>query len=95
MVLGAIDADVCKTCVRMGLGIAILTAIAFDAEQDGGLGAVAADHLFESSTTSVRLRSNIYLRPYLLDFLNRLSPRLTPDAVQRALATAGRGAGQR
>ncbi|MBO0876603.1 MAG: HTH-type transcriptional regulator CysB, partial [Pseudonocardia sp.] len=94
VVLSAIDADVCKTYVRMDLGIAILTAIAFDAEQDAGLAAVAADHLFESSTTSVKLRSNIYLRPYLLDFLNRLSPRLTPGAVQQALARAGRDAGR-
>lgn len=90
VVLSGIDADVCKTYVRMGLGIAILTGIAFDAEQDAGLAAIAADHLFASSTTSVKLRSNIYLRPYLLDFLKRLSPQLTPSAVEQALARADR-----
>jgi LysR family cys regulon transcriptional activator len=84
-VLSAIDADVCKTYVRTGLGIAILTGIAFDAQADVGLVAVPADHLFEASTTYVRMRANLYLRPYMLEFLLRLSPRLTPAVVRRAL----------
>jgi LysR family transcriptional regulator, cys regulon transcriptional activator len=88
VVLSAIDADVCKTYVRMGLGIAILTAIAFDPKRDDGLVAVAADHLFESSTTYVKLRPGIYLRPYVLEFIRRLAPRLTPDAVRSALVEA-------
>jgi LysR family transcriptional regulator, cys regulon transcriptional activator len=85
VVLSAIDADVCKTYVRMGLGVAILTAIAFDAQRDEGLAAVPVDHLFASSTTYVKLRSGAYLRPYLLDFLHRLSPRLTPTVVREAV----------
>lgn len=88
VVLSAIDADVCKTYVSMGLGIAILTGIAFDAARDHGLAAVAADHLFESSTTYVTLRSSMYLRPYLLDFLSRISPRLTAESVRTAVARA-------
>lgn len=86
VVLSAIDADVCKTYVRTGLGIAILTGIAFDTRADVGLVAIPADHLFEGSTTSVRLRANLYLRPYMLDFLRRVSPRLTPAVVRRAAA---------
>lgn len=88
VVLRAIDADICKTYVRMGLGIAILTGIAFDADRDTGLAAVPADHLFASSTTYVKLRPETYLRPYLLDFLYRLSPRLTPTAVRDAVGRA-------
>lgn len=88
VVLSAIDADVCKTYVRMGLGIAILTSIAFDRRRDDGLSARAADHLFASSTTYVKLRSSLYLRPYMLDFLHRLAPRLTPAAVRHGMANA-------
>jgi LysR family transcriptional regulator, cys regulon transcriptional activator len=90
VVLSAIDADVCKTYVKMGLGLAILSDIAFDAAHDAGLRARDADHLFESSTTYVTLRPNIYLRPYLLEFLRRLAPRLTGDVVRAALAEAER-----
>jgi LysR family transcriptional regulator, cys regulon transcriptional activator len=86
VVLSAIDADVCKTYVTMGLGLAILGDIAFDPRADAGLRALPADHLFESSTTYVTLRSNVYLRPYLLEFLRRLAPRLTGEVVRSALA---------
>lgn len=83
--LSAIDADVCKTYVHMGLGIAILTAIAFDPTRDQGLAALSASHLFEPSKTYAKLRPNKYLRPYLLDLLNRLSPELTPRKVKTAV----------
>ena len=85
VVLSAIDAGVCKTYVKMGLGLAILTKITFDEDQDTGLHALDADHLFESSTTYIKMRPNTYLRPYLLDFVHRIAPRLTPDTVRAAL----------
>jgi LysR family cys regulon transcriptional activator len=68
--------------------IAILTSIAFGRRRDDGLSARAADHLFASSTTYVKLRSSLYLRPYMLDFLHRLAPRLTPAAVRQGMANA-------
>lgn len=86
VVLSAIDAGVCKTYVKMGLGLAILTGITFDPEQDIGLRALEADHLFESSTTYIKMRPTIYLRPYLLEFMHRFAPRLTEDVVRAALA---------
>ncbi|MTD53312.1 LysR substrate-binding domain-containing protein [Amycolatopsis pithecellobii] len=88
VVLSAIDAGVCKTYVKMGLGLAILTKITFDPEQDNGLRALDADHLFESSTTCIKLRRNIYLRPYLLEFIHRFASRLTPDIVREILRQA-------
>ncbi len=80
--LSAIDAGVCKTYVQTGLGIAVLTSVTFDAARDTGLVALPAGHLFESSTTSIKLRANTYLRPYLLDFVHRFSPRLRPEVVR-------------
>jgi LysR family transcriptional regulator, cys regulon transcriptional activator len=85
VVLSAIDAGVCKTYVKMGLGLAILTKITFDPEQDAGLRALDADHLFEPSTTYLKMRHNAYLRPYLLEFIHRFAPRLTPDVVRATL----------
>jgi LysR family cys regulon transcriptional activator len=94
VVLSAIDADICKTYVSMGLGIGILTAVTYDQERDRGLCALPADHLFESSVTYINLRANTYLRGYLLDFIHRISPRLTPDAVRERMRL-GPGPGRR
>jgi len=86
--LSAIDAGVCKTYVSAGLGIAVLTSVTFDAQRDAGLRSIPAGHLFQSSTTSIRIRANTFLRPYLLDFVHRVSPRLTPEVV-RAMVQRG------
>ncbi|TCK19697.1 LysR family cys regulon transcriptional activator [Ancylobacter aquaticus] len=91
IVLSAIDADVCKTYVLMGLGIAIFASVSFDEKADVGLGIRDARHLFESSMTYLKLRSNAYLRPYTLEFIRRLAPHLTPDIVREALQNRGRG----
>lgn len=88
IVLSAIDADVCKTYITLGLGIGILTTITFDAERDIGLAARDASHLFESSMIYITLRKNTYLRPYILDFIGRLGPHLTPKTVRMALQEA-------
>lgn len=96
IVFGAMDADVSKTYVELGLGIAILTTVAFDAAHDIHLQARDASHLFEPSTTFVTLRPNTYLRRYMLDFIGLLAPALTPDVVRRRIqrSSDGRAAGQ-
>lgn len=90
VIFGAVDADVCKTYVELGLGIAILATVAVDPKHDAELKARDASHLFESSTTYVSLRSNAYLRRYVFDFIRLLAPELTEEAVSRAVQT-GRG----
>jgi LysR family cys regulon transcriptional activator len=85
IILSAIDADVCKTYIELGLGIGILTTITFDPNRDVGLRARSADHLFEPSTIFISLRSNTYLRSYVLDFIKMIAPRLTPAVVRKAL----------
>jgi len=85
IILSAIDADVCKTYIELGLGIGILTTITFDQKRDNGLMARSADHLFDPSTIFISLRSNTYLRSYMLDFIKTVAPRLTPAVIRRAL----------
>lgn len=88
--LSAVDADICKTYVELGLGIAILANIAFDPARDTRLCARSANGLFESSTCYVTMRPTPYLRPYVLDFLNFVSPALAPAKVRDALRSARR-----
>ncbi len=89
VVLSAIDAGVCKTYVSMGLGIAILTEITFDKEVDHGLCALPAHHLFESSTTYVKLRANTYLRRYLVDFITLIAPHIAPEDLRERVRRGG------
>jgi LysR family cys regulon transcriptional activator len=86
--LSAVDADICKTYVELGLGIAILADIAFDPARDTKLRARSAKDLFESSTCFVTMRPMVYLRPYVLDFLHIVSPTLTPSMVRDTMRSA-------
>ncbi len=86
--LSAIDADIIKTYVALGLGVGIVAQMAFDPEQDRGLRAVDCAHLFESSTTRIGLHRNAWLRGYTYAFIEAFAGSLTRDVVDQAL---GRG----
>lgn len=87
--LTALDADVIKTYVSLGLGLGIISALAFDAERDAGLVAVDAAHLFESSTTRLALRRGTYLRRYDYDLIELFAPHLSPRVVDMAMQGGG------
>lgn len=84
VVFTATDADVIKTYVRLGLGIGIIAEMAYEREQDKGLTAVAADHLFESSTTMIGCRKGTFLRGYMYEFIELFAPHLTRSVVDEA-----------
>lgn len=85
IVLGAVDADVSKTYVDLGLGIAVMTTVAFDKTRDTGLAAKDASHLFPPSTVYLSLRAKSYLRHYTYDFIQYFEPKLTREVVDAAL----------
>ena len=86
--LSGIDADVCKTYVEMGLGVAILTTVTYDPKRDTGLAARDASHIFPGSMIKVSLRPNVYLRPFLVDFINSIAPQITMSVLRNALREA-------
>jgi LysR family cys regulon transcriptional activator len=90
IILSVIDADVSKTYVEMGLGIAILTSITVEPARDAGIQARDAHHLFEPSTVAITLRANSYVRPFILDFIRTAASHLTPSVVREALDNASR-----
>jgi LysR family cys regulon transcriptional activator len=83
--LTAIDADVIKTYVELGLGIGILAKMAFIPERDKHLRMMDAGHLFKPSTTRIAIRKNEYLRGYTYDFIELFAPHLTRDIVAKAM----------
>jgi LysR family cys regulon transcriptional activator len=81
-VLTALDSDVIKTYVELGLGIGILATMGFDAKRDRGLHALDASHLFESSTTRLGIKRGAWLRGYVYEFIELFAPRLSRELVE-------------
>lgn len=87
--LTALDADVIKTYVGLGLGLGIISALAFDSQRDAGLVALDAGHLFESNTTRLAIRRGTYLRRYDYDFIALFAPHLDRHVVEKAMQGGG------
>jgi LysR family cys regulon transcriptional activator len=88
--LEAIDSDVIKTYVRLGLGVGIVTELAMRGEAaEGELAWRPLGHLFGPNTTRVAFKRGAYLRQFVLAFAELLSPRLTPALLSRAMTGQG------
>ena len=85
IVLTAIDADVIKTYVELGLGIGIVAQMAFIPERDKRLRMIDIGNLFQSSTTRIAIRRNEFLRGYTYHFIELFAPHLTRDIVAKTL----------
>ena len=85
VVLTAIDADVIKTYVLLGLGVGLLANMAYDPERDTNLVGVDVSHLFPASITYVGLRRDVYLRRYAYDFIQLLAPKYDHKAILKAI----------
>lgn len=84
VVFTATDADVIKTYVRLGLGIGIIAAMAYDEAIDSDLVALDASHLFASSITQIGCRRDTFLRGYMYEFIEDFAPHLSRDLVADA-----------
>jgi LysR family cys regulon transcriptional activator len=88
LVLSAMDADVIKTYVELGMGVGIIAAMAYDEQRDAALAAIDARHLFASNMTRVAVRRGAFLRGYAYEFIRSFAPPLTRARVDQALAQA-------
>lgn len=84
VVLTAIDADVIKTYVGLGLGIGLLANMAYDHERDANLAMLDVSHLFPPSTTYLGVRKDAFLRGFMLDFMQLLAPDFSKKDIARA-----------
>lgn len=85
VVLTAIDADVIKTYVNLGLGVGLLANMAYDAERDSHLAAIDVSHLFPDSTTYLGVRKDAFLRGYIYGFIEIIAPHISRKVVNDAL----------
>ena len=86
VVLAAIDSDVIKTYVELGLGVGIIAAMAYDATRDRGLTMLDASHLFRSNTTRIALLRGRRLRNFCYEFIELFAPHLSRRVVEKAMA---------
>jgi LysR family cys regulon transcriptional activator len=87
IVLEAIDADVIKTYVRLGLGVGIVAELAVRDDAPGGeLISRPLGHLFGRNMTRIAFKRGAYLRSFVYAFAEMLSDRLGRQVIAQALA---------
>lgn len=84
IVLTASDADVIKRYIRLGLGVGIVSEMAYLDPLDQDLIRLEARHLFEQSTARIMIRRESHLRDFILDFIQILAPHLSKETVEGA-----------
>ncbi|MFD1711733.1 CysB family HTH-type transcriptional regulator [Ottowia sp. GY511] len=86
IVLEAIDSDVIKTYVRLGLGIGIVAEMAVEAEKDPDLVTRPLGQLLGQNVARIALKRGAYLRDFVYQFASLLSDRLDKDLILRAMS---------
>ena len=86
IVLSAMDADVIKTYVDLGLGVGIVASLAFEPERDVNLDAIEAGPLFGINLTRLAVRRGNYLRGFVYSFIESFAPTLAHAHVRAILA---------
>lgn len=82
--MSALDADVIKAYVELGLGVGIIASIAFDAARDRGLAMLDSAELFAPSRSSIAIRRGRFLRSYVYRFIELCAPELTEQHIRSA-----------
>jgi LysR family cys regulon transcriptional activator len=85
IVLTALDSDVIKTYVELGLGVGIVAQMAHDPVRDSQFDKLDAAHLFAASMTRLALRRGVYLRGFVYEFITLFAPQFDRSAVDAAL----------
>lgn len=81
--LTALDSDVIKSYVTLGLGVGIISEKAFRPGKDEGLVALDAAHLFPTQTTRIAFKRGAYLRGYMVEFLKLFAPRFRIEDLKQ------------
>jgi LysR family cys regulon transcriptional activator len=87
--LTALDSDVIKSYVSLGLGVGIISQRAFRASHDEGLVALSAEHLFPLQTTRLAFRRGAYLRGFTVAFIRLFTPNLRQEDLKLLAGPAG------
>jgi LysR family transcriptional regulator, cys regulon transcriptional activator len=92
IVMVALDADVIKTYVEVGLGIGIVASMAYDLDRDMELTLLDTTHLFPKSTSRIALRRGRFLRGFAYRFIELCAPALTEKIVKAGISAPAEAA---
>ena len=84
VVFTARDADIIKTYVRMGMGVGVVAAMAWECQDKEDLVALNVTGLFPRVKTWIGFRRDIVLRGYMVDFASLFASHLLPELTQQA-----------
>ena len=87
--LTALDSDVIKSYVTLGLGVGIISSRAFRKASDEGLRALDCDHLFPAQTTRLAYKRGAYLRGYTIEFIRLIAPHVRGTDLKQLEQAAG------
>ena len=85
VVLEAIDSDVIKTYVRLGLGVGIVAEMAVRDDKDPDLLARPLGPLLGRNVARIALKRGAYLRDFVYHFATLLSDRLDKNLILKAM----------
>lgn len=83
IVMSALDADVIKTYVELGMGVGVVNSIAYNAERDRRLHQLNID-LFGENTTWIAVRKGHLLRGYGYEFISLCAPDTDLKTLKKA-----------
>ncbi len=90
IVLDAIDSDVIKTYVKLGLGVGIVAEMAMQGdERSPDLVSRPLGYLFGHNVSRVAFKRGAYLRQFVLRFAEFLSERLSRELIHKAMLGGG------
>jgi DNA-binding transcriptional LysR family regulator len=81
--LSALDSDVIKSYVSLGLGVGIISSRAFREGKEEGLAALDCSHLFPEQTTRLAYKRGAYLRGYTVEFIRLLAPNMRAEDLKQ------------
>ena len=85
IVLSALDADVIKAYVELGMGIGIVAPMAFDAKKDTDLKILDCSHLFANNQSVIAVKKDKYLRGFAIEWIQLCNPELSTEHIRFAV----------
>ncbi|MDP2284669.1 MAG: LysR substrate-binding domain-containing protein, partial [Pseudohongiella sp.] len=82
IVLSALDADVIKSYVMLGMGIGIVASVSVDEQRDPGIRKLDCSHLFAENTSRIAVHKGHLLRRFAYQFIEMCSAELTEETVK-------------
>lgn len=87
--LSALDSDVIKSYVILGLGVGIISSRAFREGKEDGLVALDCSHLFPAQITRLAYKRGAYLRGFTVEFIRLFAPNVRSADLKLLEVAAG------